>query len=634
VCAAPVRSIYAAPGDTAAVGQVAVPMVPGPNNPHPGSISDDGRFVVFASTANGIVSGDTNNRSDVFLHDRQANTTIRLSASFTDPADPSGSNIAAEPSISGDGRYVVFLATPPIQLGTQVVLYDRMAGTQQTIYTDPSNPIVAAISSGAAATAISPDGRHVLFRLFDLKALDRQTDETEVIWSRATTPPFYAGAGFGTPGITPNGRFVVYEATIENDSNYHVIAGGPASGQQTGADVFVYDRWLGINERISVATEGDESTAEAFGGSISADGRYVAFYTASPLTAGETGSISDVYVRDRWLGTTERVSVAANGQAANGNSIKPVISASGRFVTFRSEATNLIAGDNNGLADVFVYDRQSRSLERASIATDGSEANAFSDVVAASADGNFTLFATNATTLVPGAPGASLFVHERTFSPEPVWRSSDVDIYNDGISQATVTSFADKSADLEFYESTDDFGIAKNYLLGTFTDGGHPFDFNHINRFWSVDGYYPYAGKSVIGRGGHDNETNVAAPFGQRDMQMHPPIDDHNVIAAFIVPENGTYSVSGLGIRRLEANGQTARLRLFNPQGAELANLQASNNQAWVRSGNTYQVGTLCAGDRIYFAIHNDGDWEWDATSISWEIKQNDTESPAQCPAQ
>jgi len=104
-------------------------------------------------------------------------------------------------------------------------------------------------------------------------------------------------------------------------------------------DVFVRDRQTGRTMRVSVASDGAQGNGHSFSPSISADGRYVAFYSyADNLVAGDTNSCYDVFVRDRQTGRTTRVSVASNGKQGNGSSDYPSISADGRYVPFESDA--------------------------------------------------------------------------------------------------------------------------------------------------------------------------------------------------------------------------------------------------------------------------------------------------------
>src|SRR5437870_11198264 len=134
--------------------------------------------------------------------------------------------------------------------------------------------------------------------------------------------------------------------------------------------------------RVSVTSGGTEGDDASLGSALAADGRFVAFDSdAGDLVAGDTNGVSDVFVHDRQTGTTERVSGASGGAQGNGSSgligfaFPPTLSADGRFVAFVSLATNLVAGDRNGATDVFVRDRQTGTTERVSVAFDGTESN-------------------------------------------------------------------------------------------------------------------------------------------------------------------------------------------------------------------------------------------------------------------
>src|SRR5262249_50767924 len=174
---------------------------------------------------------------------------------------------------------------------------------------------------------------------------------------------------------------------------------------------------------------------------LSADGRFVAFASdASNLVAGDTNAAADVFVHDRCVSngspvagcspSTERVSVASDGTQGNFYSSGAAISALGRFVAFVSGSTNLVAGDTNGWADVFVHDRLTNTTERVSVASDATQGDGQSGGPEASisGDGRFVVFDSFASNLVPGdtnscgnlglyarAPGTcpDIFVHDR-----------------------------------------------------------------------------------------------------------------------------------------------------------------------------------------------------------------------------
>ena len=210
------------------------------------------------------------------------------------------------------------------------------------------------------------------------------------------------------PAISADGRYVAFESLARNlvsdDTNNF-------------ADIFVHDRQTGETTRASVASDGAEANHASLAPGISADGRYVAFWSsASNLVPDDTNDTADIFVRDRHTGETTRVSVSSDGTEANGfSAFIPTISADGRYVAFQSSATNLVSGDTNNFADIFVHDRQTGETTRASVAGDGTEGNNSSDYPSISADGRYVAFHSSASNLVPDDTNdtADIFVHDR-----------------------------------------------------------------------------------------------------------------------------------------------------------------------------------------------------------------------------
>ena len=213
--------------------------------------------------------------------------------------------------------------------------------------------------------------------------------------------------------------------------------------------------------------------------------------------------------------------------------------------------------------------------------------------------------------------------------PDPVagkWRSFDVVMNPSGSPQATVTDGNAVTADLEFYESTNNDGVNKGSLFGTYTDGSHTDFYNHAEHLWgdTSGGPYPYAAKSTVARGSDIGEANTPAPSGVFDLQLHPPENNHLIVAAFIVPIAGDYSVYDLAVRRVWYEGDVAGYKVFDEDKNLLTHIVASTDQDWVTDSNTYNLGSLQAGDRIYFAVdREDAHYYWDATEIIWTIEKN-----------
>ncbi len=185
---------------------------------------------------------------------------------------------------------------------------------------------------------------------------------------------------------------------------------------------------------------------------------------------------------------------------------------------------------------------------------------------------------------------------------------------------AVPDSTLSRIAQLEFYESSN-AGVERGNVFDTFRASAHPDAFNHAERPWTFGNTdYPYAAKSTVNRGSDAGEGNAVAPLTARDLQLHPPGNTHYMVAAFSAPQAGSYSVSGLAVRRVDANGGTVRLRLYGPGKNLLANLQATGNRAWVRSAQAYALGELAAGDTFYFAVDGEDGYGWDATEIDWLV--------------
>lgn len=168
--------------------------------------------------------------------------------------------------------------------------------------------------------------------------------------------------------------------------------------------------------RETVSSTGVQGTSGSASPVLSADGRFVAFRSAAPnLVPGDTNGRNDIFVRDRVTGQTTRVSVDSAGVQANGDSTQCHLSANGRFVAFESFATNLVAGDTNGLLDIFCHDRQTGQTTRVSLGASGQQAANQCTHCSISADGRFVTFQSPDNNLVPGdnCVGVDIFLRDR-----------------------------------------------------------------------------------------------------------------------------------------------------------------------------------------------------------------------------
>ena len=194
------------------------------------------------------------------------------------------------------------------------------------------------------------------------------------------------------PTLSKNGRYVAFVSSATN------LAKKDKNDQ---ADVFVRDLKKGKTQRVSLGRRGAEPNCGCFHPVISGNGKFVAFSSfATNLVRRDKNESADVFLRDLKKRQTTRISVGPKGKEADGDSYQPAISASGRSVAFASDATNLAKGDENGLADVYV--RKGRRTVRISRGLEGDEPDGDSLAPAISAKGKAVAFSSSATNLVEG----------------------------------------------------------------------------------------------------------------------------------------------------------------------------------------------------------------------------------------
>lgn len=322
------------------------------------AITPDGRYVVFDSGSADLVVGDLNNQQDIFVHDRVTGQTSLVSLTYNGQQANNGCNLS---SISSDGRFVVFhssatnLVANDTNSQPDVFVRDRLLGT--TVRANVDSAGVQANNITEYPT-ISGDGRFVTFASAASNLVVADTNATWDIFvhdlvtgvtSRASVASGGAqgnGGSLYTSPISPDGRFVAFQSFASN-----LVAGD----NNVQMDIFVHDRQTGVTTRESVSSAGVEGNSLSGLPEISADGRYVVFDSfANNLVANDNNARQDIFVRDRIAGVTTRESVSTAGTQSNDTSETPAISGNGRYIAFPSVATNLIAGDTNGCSDLFL----------------------------------------------------------------------------------------------------------------------------------------------------------------------------------------------------------------------------------------------------------------------------------------
>ena len=172
---------------------------------------------------------------------------------------------------------------------------------------------------------------------------------------------------------------------------------------------------------VSGSCDGGPANGNSHLAAVSADGQFVAFYSdGTNLVPGDTNGQPDAFIRDRASGAVELLNVSSDGQIGNHESAHPRPSGDGRYVTFHSLASNLVPGDSNERPDVFVRDRVLGTTERVSVcASDGSEANAGSGGQVITPDGRYVVFVTGASNLSPldiQSDTLDIYLHDRQTS--------------------------------------------------------------------------------------------------------------------------------------------------------------------------------------------------------------------------
>ncbi|MBX5470337.1 MAG: PD40 domain-containing protein, partial [Thermoleophilaceae bacterium] len=366
------------------------------------SISADGSRVSFNSDAANLVPADANTeRTDPFVRDLELGATVLADARRSGRSPQRGARFRLGPgeSLSADGRYAVFSSNTPDLAGRvrHYAIFRRDLSRRVTQRAcragdgDSFNPVIAA------------DGRHVAFEseAAHLAGSD-QNQQIDVYWCdvatgelRRVSQPLVDGvssSGTSTqPSISADGRYVAFASD----------AGGLAPGDEGRAGVYWRDMVTGETRVVDVPPGGSTSNGNGEHPRISADGRFVVFDSdATDLPGGELdGRTVDVFRKDMATGEVTLVSSAPGG--ANGDSTADSLSADGNLVAFTSSASNLVSGDSNGRADVFVRDVAAGTTTLVSRGPGGAPLPGPSSQGAISADGRFVAFASRAAGVFP-----------------------------------------------------------------------------------------------------------------------------------------------------------------------------------------------------------------------------------------
>ena len=348
------------------------------------TISANGRFVAFVSNARDLTANKTNTSDDIFVRDLQMGTTTLVSVSADGTAG--GNASSSFPAISADGRSVAFFSQ------AKNLVANDLTGGGEIFWRDLQSGSTASVTTNGSALSLfsmSSDGRFVAYFSGTLST------RRFAVWDSQAKANIYSSSLVGAPlglALSPDGQTLIFQSSSNLDHSiiahdltagtdtvigYSAVSGGPKSqvsangrfvtfvssnnqpGSQSGANnVFLYDLQTATTTLISFNRDRTASgNGPSDSPSISADGRFVVYRSsASDLVEDDNNGLPDIFLFDRLTGTNRLVSVNQTGTASgNDRSSGPAISAAGSIIAFRSVASDLVTGDFNDTQDVYVF---------------------------------------------------------------------------------------------------------------------------------------------------------------------------------------------------------------------------------------------------------------------------------------
>jgi Tol biopolymer transport system component len=386
--------------------------------------SANGRYLVFNSMASNLVATDTNGSTDVFRYDVLERTILRVSLTHAGAEANGVSTVAGLGTcpISENGRYVAFssratnLVTSDTNEHSDIFVRDIEEGSTVRVSVGANGTQANADSLHAV---LSADGTRILFisnatnlgagsgahRLYLRDSVNAQTELLSVSES-------YAFSAY-RPTMNAQGTVVAADSTVMLDTS-----------QPSGT----YNVFLRTGETPLLVSHAHGQPATSAGGNsrhavLTPDARFIAFQSdsANLLPPGQdTNGSVDVFLRNLMDGSLERISLSAISTEVTGDSTFPSLSADGRYVLFHSVSNELVAGDSNEAADVFLRDRVAETTIRVSVGSKGEQADgpAVADSLALSSDGRQAAFGSQASNLAPGVTGGWQQLYLRTL-PAP-----------------------------------------------------------------------------------------------------------------------------------------------------------------------------------------------------------------------
>ncbi|NDJ17348.1 Calx-beta domain-containing protein [Myxacorys almedinensis] len=405
------------------------------------SVSEDGRYIVFTSTAPELAANDVNAAQDVFLRDRQTNQTTLISRNQAETGSANG--ISTSPQISANGRYIVFSSTASDIVAndsnnaSDIFWYDRQEN--RMVLVSHAHNSTASADGASLNPVLSADGLYVAFVSVAQNLTSGSTNNKQniFIWNSATDTTILVShingndggnADSDSPVISDDGGYVAFASSASD------LTGNDINSKK---DVFVWNRSTNAIAVVSQSSEGTASNGDSFAPSISSDGQIIAFASLATNLGGGTDNNGgqDIFARNLTNNTTTLVSVSKDNAYSIGGgelinrfgAFKPVVSGNGQFVAFSSTFSDLVSDDLNNAEDVFVRNLNDNTTQIVSITSQGSSETGTSNGASGSpgtgssdpvisSNGRFVGFSSYSTNLVSGDTNGSQDVFVRDLS--------------------------------------------------------------------------------------------------------------------------------------------------------------------------------------------------------------------------
>lgn len=461
----------------------------------------------------------------------RADETARVSLTSTDGqgSGASGTGPVHAVAISGDGTKVVFAAAatnlvPDDTNGVRdIFVRDVAAGT--TVRASVSSAEVQG-NDDCTLPRISAQGRYVVFHTFATNLVANDTNG----WNDVFVRDLVAGttARESVSSGETQGNLNSESGSLSADGRYLGFWSNasnlvPSNSNATG-DIFLRDRQLGTTDRVNITWTGVQSNDNSMHPFLSSDASELAYASeATNIVPSDTNAARDVFIVDLVSFNVARVGTGGAHPQPNGDSERPSLSTDGRYVAFQSVATDLVPNDTNGWQDAFVHDRVTGETTRVSVTTSGAQASSMSFYAVPSADASAIAFGSHATNLVTGDSNGSPDVFLRTLSQEPMaycFGATQCPCFNGSGAQAGCENSSGVGAELDWSGTTsagDDDLVLEGHDL---LPGQPALGFSGLN--WIANGAGTPFGDGLRCAGDGIRRLGVTIPNVQGDADLGP----------------------------------------------------------------------------------------------------------------